>query len=1011
MKIVNNFFNSTGHWRRLFSFFALMAFATVSYAQTSSSVRGTVSDTSGTPLSGAQVVVKNESTGFVRTVSTNENGAFVLRNVPVGNGFTVEAGLDQYQPKSYADISFNLGKATELDFALASLSGSEEITLEVISVIGTAIQAQQASAGVGSTFNLSDIESAPAINRNITDILRADPRLYVDEASGDQIQCAGKNPRFNSLTVDGVRLNDSFGLSRNGYPTERIPFSFDAIEQVAAELAPFDVEYGGFTACNINAVTKSGGNEFHGSVFYDYTSDSLRGDKLEGDRIQSGSFDEKRYGFNLGGPILQDKLFFFTAYEKLDGANLFDRGAQGSGAVNEVLVSQAELDEIAQISRDLYQYDPGPIPSTLPNDDEKLLIKVDWNINDQHRAAFNYTYNDGFNIVESDTPSNRIEFQNHLYERGTELESFSAVLYSDWNDRFSTEFRVGKVDVDNRQIPVNGTDFGEIQVRLDNVTVYLGADDSRQSNDLNYSVNDLSFKGYYFTDRHNLTFGLEREDLDVFNLFVQHTETEIRFTGIDNFRAGLPNRIEFNNSPSQNPRDAAADWGYALNTAFIQDEYQVNDSLSIIAGLRYDLYTSSDVPGENPQFTQLYGFSNSTTLDGESLLQPRLAFKWDVNDSTKVQGGVGLYSGGNPNVWLSNNFSGNNINQFGVRGRNFGYTDGSRSLFDSDIVYLQVEDGAPVGPGYGVPSELVDSVSAGTGTNFDLNYLDPDFEIPSEWKIALGMEHVTGADYIWNADLLISKGKDTAIIRRGDLTQVGRNADGYPIYQSNGLNSLELTNSRVGNESLSASVSVSKDHDNGFSWTLGYAYNDAEDVAPMASSVAFSNYNNRAFFDPQEQVLSTSNFNIEHRATLRATYQKAFFGDNLTTISLFGSYNSGRPYSRTINGQGIYNNGVFIVGRRDSVLLPGVRRNGETAPSWAKIDLKIDQEIGGFRDGHKASVFMVIDNLTNLINDDWGILEEVNAPRLSANSDPSVDLSRIGDASRYQIRVGMKYDF
>ena len=180
------------------------------------------------------------------------------------------------------------------------------------------------------------------------------------------MQCGGKNSRYNSLTVDGVRMNDSFGLNDNGYPTERMPFSYDAISQVTVELAPFDVEYGGFSACNINAVTKSGGNEFSGSAFYDYTSDDLRGDKLEGDSIQTGTYTEKRYGVTFGGPIIQDKLFFFAAYEKLEGANLFDRGPIGSGAVNEVDVTQAELDEIADIANEFYLYDPGSIPSSIP---------------------------------------------------------------------------------------------------------------------------------------------------------------------------------------------------------------------------------------------------------------------------------------------------------------------------------------------------------------------------------------------------------------------------------------------------------------------------------------------------------------------------------------------------------------------------------------------------------------------------------------------------------------------
>lgn len=976
---------------------------------TVSDVRGTVVDQVGIPLSDITVTVRNKDTGLTRVTNTNANGEFGVRNMPVGSNYTVIAqgiGVNDRQD----NVVLNLGKTTLVNF---SLDAANQEAIEEVRVIGSASPVTSVATGPSAVFGLEALEKAPAINRNITDVIRADPRIYINEARGavNSIQCGGKNPRFNSLTVDGVRLNDSFGLNANGYPTERIPFSYDAIQQVSVELAPFDVEYGGFSACSINSVTKSGSNEFTGGFFYDYSSDSLRGDSLEGDRIVSGDFTEERYGFHIGGPIIQDTLFFFAALEKLDGANLFDRGPIGSGAVNEIDVTQAELDEIAQIARDVYQYDPGFIPSSLPNDDEKVLLKVDWNISDQHRASFTYTYNEGFNTVESDNDADEFEFSNHLYERGSELNSFAARLYSDWTDNFSTEIRLGRVELDNRQDSIGGTDFGEIRVELDDVDVYLGGDDSRQSNDLNYDLTNIAFKGnYLFENGHNVTFGAEREEFDVFNLFVQHTETEIRFSGIENFRNGFARSIFYNNAPSNNPEDAAADWGYAVNTLYLQDEFNVNDKLSIVAGLRYDFYTTSDSPEENADFVADYGFSNSTNLDGEGLLQPRFAFTYDATDSTTVRGGIGLYSGGDPNVWLSNNFSANNVLQFGQRGRSFGFTDGSRSLFDADVQYLGLEAGVPNGPGYGVPAELFNAVAGGVGDNFELNFLDPDFDLPSEWKIALGATYISQAEYIWNADLLITEGNDTAIVLRADLEQTGTTADGFPVFDSVREPSFVLTNSTEGNRSLTASLSVQKAYENGVDWSLGYSYNDAEDVSPMTSSVAFSNFTNRAFLNPQEQVLSTSNFNIEHRLTGTANWQFRLFGDNQTKISLYGSVNSGRPYSRGFNGTIDPFGFTPFLDFQNNVLLPGTRRNSETSSTWTKVDFRLEQEFPGFGVTHKASAFLVIDNLTNLLNDEWGILEEVDFPRLADIDDPDPE-SRVGDASRYEIRLGVQYTF
>ena len=972
--------------------------------ETASSVRGVVTDEAGRPISGATITVRSENTSLTRSTSTNAEGAFSLRNLPIGSTYTVTASSSGYDAGSVSNLALVLGQVADLNFALASDTVMEEVV-----VTGSRLQAQVAT-GPSASFGLKELETSPAINRNITDILRIDPRIYVDESRGDinAIQCGGKNSRFNSLTLDGVRMNDSFGLNANGYPTERQPFPYDAIEQVSVELAPFDAKYGGFTACNINAVTKSGSNEWSGTFYWDYVSDSFRGDSLEGDDIESGEFDETRYSLGFGGPIIQDTLFFYATYQKLEGVNLFDRGVIGSGAVNEVAVTQAEIDEIVSIAQTLYQYDPGPVPTSLDNEDEALQLKLDWYINDSHRAAFTYNYNDGNNFTQSDGDLDEFEFQNHLYERGAELQSFVAAVYSDWTDNFSTEIRLSRLELDNRQISVGGTDFGEIRVELADVDVYLGGDDSRQSNKLDYETDGLSILGTYIWNNHEIEFGYERESLDVFNLFVQHTETEIRFDGIDNFRNGFADAIYYNNAPSNSPRDAAADWGYDINTVYVQDKFPLSDSIELNAGLRYDWYTSSDAPEANPDFVADYGFSNSTNLDGEGLIQPRISMTWYMSDQLTVIAGLGRFTGGDPNVWLSNNFSNNNVLQFGQRGRSFGYTDGTRSLFDADVVYRAVEPGVPSGPGYGIPNELFEAVASGVGDNFEINYLDPNFELPSEMKYSVNAEYDFGGNYTLSGGLLWTRADDTAIVLRGDLQRTGFDENGYPEYDSVREPTFVLTNSTTGNRSFGGSVFLRGVYDNGMDFTVGYAYNDAEDVQPMTSSVAFSNYQNRVFFDPQEQVLSRSNYNIEHRFTATWNWEANFFGDNATLISLFGSLNEGPPYSFAFNGTIDPYGFTPFLDFRDNVLRPGTLRNDQDGSWWGKLDFRVEQQ---FNVGPgQASAFLVIDNLTNLINDEWGILRQVNFPNAVREGATQTE-SRRGDASRYEIRFGVKYAF
>lgn len=1012
-----------------------LGIAGVAEAQvTTSAVRGQVTNEAGVAVAGATVTVTNEDSGFSRTTVTNNAGQFFVRNLPVGGGYTVIASGDDLQAAQFEEVSFNLGDTTDLNFVLAS---DDARTLDTVIVTASTANTAQVAVGPSASFDLETLQNAPTINRNITDVLRIDPRVYVNEADENAVQCGGKNSRFNSLTVDGVRFNDNFGLNRNGFPTERIPFSFDAIEQVAVELAPFDVQYGGFSACNINAVTKSGDNEFHGYAFADYTSDDLRGDSLEGEDISTGEFDEYRYGGGIGGPIVKDKLFFFAAYEKLEGSNLFDRGPIGSGAVNEVNITQAELDEILRISRDIYGYDPGEIPSSFDNSDEKLLVKLDWNISNDHRASFTYNYNDGFNITESDGDLDEFEFSNHLYERGAELNSYVGSLYSDWTDNFSTEVRIGYSELDNRQISVGGTDFGEITIETDDVDVYIGGDDSRQANKLAYDTMNLVLKGFYTAGSHNLSFGYERETLDVFNLFVQHVETEIDFDrnpavadpldtrdpAIVNFELGLADNVNYNNSPSGDPTAAAAEFEYSVNSVYAQDEFSFSNGFTVIAGLRYDWYTTDDEPNENADFLASYGFTNAQTIDGKGLIQPRLGFQWEAADNLDLRGGVGLYSGGNPNVWLANTYQATNTAQFGADGGRVtpSLEDGATSLFD--VPYGQCEDNVPVGPGYCVPQSLIDAVASGTGSNFEINYLDPDFNIPREWKFALGGTYFAnlpslGGEYVLTGDILYSITKESAVWIRGDLEQTGAAAgpDGrvYPTYTSVREPAFVLTNSPDDANSLLVSGAVSKSYDFGLDWSLGYAYSDAEDVHPMTSSVAFSNYVNRSFGDPQDVTSAVSDYNTKHRFTALATYEKAFFGDHLTKLSAFGQAVSGRPYSLVadINPNSITGFTPFLEG--NPFLAAGAERNGTTGSWWGKIDIKAEQEFVLPND-HVASGFVVIDNFTNLLNDEWGILREPDFPpqcTVDAAGFPTQPCeARRGDESRYEIRVGVRYEF
>jgi len=271
-----------------------------------------------------------------------------------------------------------------------------------------------------------------------------------------------------------------------------------------------------------------------------------------------------------------------------------------------------------------------------------------------------------------------------------------------------------------------------------------------------------------------------------------------------------------------------------------------------------------------------------------------------------------------------------------------------------------------------------------------------------------------GDGYTLQADAQITRGEDTAIYKHGDLEQVGTSADGRPVYDSVRVPTFVLTNSSKGNESESLSVSLFKAFDFGLDMRLGYAWTDAKDVNPMTSSVAFSNYTNRTFFDPEEEVLSTSNYNVEHRFTAVLNYTTELFANYETRFSLFAQSNSGTPYSIVLpefEGQLAYGFTPYFEG--DVVLVEPGTRNKQDGSWWTKADLRITQEFPGLTPEHRGSAFIIIDNVTNLLNDDWGVMERPIFPYgvTQAQQDNGQAETRVGEASLWEIRVGLNYRF
>lgn len=1016
--------------------------STVAMAQeTSSGITGKIVGPQGAPAAGTVVTITHIPSGTTKTTTVNETGQFSAKGLRVGGPYSIKVDSDKFQDTTINDVYLNLGESFGMDLSLENEQAMESIIVTA-SAVSTSVFGD---TGPAANFNLEDLENAPSINRDINDVIRADPRVYIDESFNDAVQCAGASPRYNSLTVDGVRMNDNFGLNSNGYPTERMPFSFDAIEQVTVELAPFDVQYGGFTACNINAVTKSGTNEVHGSAFFDYTSDSFKGDSVEGEKQDNGNYTEKRYGVNVGFPLINDTLFFFGSYEKVEGVQLYNYDALGR-------ITQSEVDQVTEIAQRVYNYDVGGMPGSAPVEDEKILVKLDWNINEDHRATFLYNWNDGFSLSQSDTGSSRLSLSNHFYERGAELTNMVVSVYSDWNADFSTEVRIGKSELINRQNSLDAASgFAEASINTaGSGTIYIGPDDSRQSNSLNYDTDTFKFAATYYMGDHKITGGIEYEKLDVFNLFMQHTVGEYQFNSLADFEAGKPNRIYYNNSAgTNNPADAGATFANTTTTLYIQDDFDLTDDVQLMVGVRYDKFNTDDTPTLNQNFQTRYGFANTGTVDGMDLIQPRIGFNWRVQDNLEVFGGVGRYSGGNPNVWISNSYSNDGVTNIGVRENEIASFD---TLFNTELT----GQGRPI---YDIPQAMFDAVANTSITTGDggVNATDPDFKMPHEWKLALGGKYITEDDYIFSADLMYTKKKDSPILVDLSLSDSGADApDGRPLYTSNGRfegNDLMLTNVKGSDgDSKVVSFAVQKDYDFGLDASLAYAFTRSTDVSPMTSSTAGSNFNNVATSDLNNPGVYTSDYETRHRFTLSLSYKQEFIDGLDTRFSLFGSANEGKPISYTFNNARMFNDSndyrslIYVPLENDPLVVYGddfdlagfnkliedegltrggiMDRNSSSADWWVKFDVRVEQELPAFYEGHKASAFLVVQNLGNLLNDDWGVFRQgsfvgddvisatINDQNQYVYSDYNASEQGINrGASLWEVRMGVKYKF
>ncbi len=1017
------------------------------YAQnTSSALNGRVVDATGQPVAGATVQIMHVPSGTVSTVTTNAEGRYQAQGLRVGGPYRVVAEKSGVSPVSAEDVYLRLAETTTINLAEQAIEGE----LETITVTASALYETFSpdNKGIGTNLSQRELIALPQPDRSIQNVVRSDPRIVITDRDRGAFSASGQNFRYNSITVDTVNAGDPFGLNDNGLPTLGSPISPDAIEEYNISTANFDVTSRRGVGASVNAVTKSGTNEFKGSAYYSYVdADSMVGENEAGNDW-SGWESKYTAGATFGGPIIKDTLFFFASYEessqKAPGAVW---GPEGSGATNIVGgLTQSMVDQVIAAAA-TYGIDAGSTSaSNVDLESKRGLVKIDWNINAAHRASFRASRTEETQPVIVVGNTSRLNLSSNWYLFDKENTSYALSLYDDWTDSFSTEASIGYNNFEQTRGPLVGGYQPQVTVRMGGESgvpsVVLGTEFSSQANVLGVETWNAYFAGNWFLGDHTVKAGFDYQNDDYYNLFLQGYNGSYQFNSIQDFIDGRYRRYEL--------RQPAA--GYSLGNVaavfdlkqwgfFLQDTWQASDRLSLQYGIRYDLPMLGSDPTFNPCFASEpgstgnlgacglqrstsnpaaafggYGFSNSNTIDGNGVVQPRFSFNYalDTERMTQVRGGAGMFISNTPGVWIANPYSNN-----GVAVAQY---DINRLRLDTDPAFSADPFNQNVPPSSATPGL--------GGSRMGVDVVDKDFELPTVFKVTLGVDHelpwfglVATAEFqhldvykgIWYQNLNI--GAPTGTLPDGRPT-FARDPNGAPgssntvRYNQNPSfnNVILLTNTKKGG-SNSATFSLKKPFADNWSGMLGFTWSRATDVNPGTSSVANSSFSNRAWIDPNADYESTSNYDVPRRVIAQLTWSKALFGDYQTSVSGFFDGHSGTPYSWTFgndaNGDSYLNDLAYIPASiSDVAWAPGVtpemqqqfmdyidsdqylsdykgkvfKRNKARAPWLNQLDVSFRQEFPGFFKGNKAEFRLDIFNFTNLLNKDWGVETRADFP-------------------------------
>ena len=1013
---------------------ALLAAPTQAAAQvTTSAMRGSVTDSAGRPLEGAQIEAIHQPSGSRYAATTRADGRFTLPGLRVGGPYTVSAARLGYQKQTQGNISLALGVPADVSFRMVAAA----VQLTAVTVQAEAGAMASTRTGAATQVSREALEQLPTISRRISDFVRLTPQF----TGGGSF--AGVDNRLNNIMVDGSYFNNSFGLG--GQPGDRTgvsPISLDAVEQVQVSIAPFDVRQGNFVGAAVNTVTKSGTNTFSGSVYRLSRDEGMSGRDAGANRFIPGTFNFGQVGATLGGPIIKDRLFFFASYEDDELTQPMTNFLANTGgqpvAGNVTRVLKSDLDQLSSFLQQKFNYAAGPYegydrgtPST------RFLGKLDFNLNSRNKLSLRYSQLESVtDVIMSGSSSlgfggrngtsNAISFGNSNYGIQENIRSVVGEYNSQFGGNMANQLIVGYTKHDESR-QSKGAMFPTVDI-LNNGQTYtsFGFEPFTPNNELRYNSFQVQNNFHIYGDRHDLTFGTSLEWYESENVFFPGSQSVYVYNSLNDFYTDAndflanPSRttspvnlrrfqVRFANIPGMEkpvqPLEVLYAGGYA------QDDWRVTDNLRVTAGIRVEQARFGNTAFANSAADQLtfrdetgksVQYSTGKLPDPRLLFSPRLGFNWDVRGegTTKVRGGTGVFTGRPAYVWISN--------QVGNTGVLTGFSQ------------LDNTTARPFNPNPDAYKPA--TVTGAPASSYELALTNQDFSFPQVWRSNLAVDRKLPWGLTGTAEFLYGRDVNGVYYINANLpapSSAFTGPDNRPRWtagnriHSNVSSAVVLKNQDVG-YNYQASFSLERAFLNGLFLKGAYSYGISRNTVD-AGSIAFGSWNNNEHpGDPNNPGVGYSLNSQGNRWFAVASYKKDYLKAGATGISVFlESFVNGQAsyrFSGDLNGDGGTSNDLIYVPRNASEMnfeaytasgrtfsvaeqqaaleafisqsgyLSSRRgqyaeRGGAFGRMVTRADLSVTQDlfrnVGSLR--NRVQLRLDVLNFTNLVNRRWGV--------------------------------------